>query len=252
MEEYKKNWKKWIYWFTFGVAIISVYKLLDNFSQIGSFVEDFLKIIMPFIIGLLISYILYIPCKKIESIYDKVKFIRKKSRLLSIITVYLIVILLIAIIIRFLVPIISQSFTDLKNNFQSYFNMAMQRINELPDDSVLKSESIMKFTNDIQNIDLKKYINIDTLSHYAQGAINFASSIFNFFIAIIVSIYILRERRDILNFAKKMTAAVCKKNAYNNISYYFRKTNEVFFKFLASQLLDAIVVGILTSIAMSI
>ena len=36
------------------------------------------------------------------------------------------------------------------------------------------------------------------------------------------------------------------------IKNYFNRTNEIFFKFLASQVLDAIVVGILTSIAMSI
>ena len=36
------------------------------------------------------------------------------------------------------------------------------------------------------------------------------------------------------------------------ISRYFNKSNEVFFRFIASQVLDAIIVGILTSVAMSI
>ncbi len=247
-----KNVKKWIYWFTFGVAIILIYKLLDNFSQIGNWFEKFFSIIMPFIIGILISYILYLPCKKIELIFNKIKFLKKKSRLLSVFTVYLIVIILIMLTIRFLVPIISQSFIDLKDNFQNYFNITMQRINELPDDSILKSEIIIKFVNDIKNVDLKQYINIETISQYAQSAINFASGFFNFFVAIIVSVYILLERKEILGFAKKLTGAIFEKNVYENISYYFGKTNEVFFKFLASQLLDAIVVGILTSIAMSL
>lgn len=252
MKSDKKNWKKWIYWFTFGIAIILVYKLLDNFSQIGDWFEGFFSIIMPFIIGILIAYILYLPCRKIEQFYNKIKFIKKKSRILSIITVYLIVIILITLAIRFLVPVISQSFVDLKDNFQNYFNIAMQKISELPDDSILKSESVLKLADDLKNIDLKQYINIETLTQYAQGAINFASGIFNFFIAIIVSVYILLERKEILNFARKFTSAVFEKNVYNNISYYFEKTNEVFFKFLASQFIDAIVVGILTSIAMSI
>ena len=39
---------------------------------------------------------------------------------------------------------------------------------------------------------------------------------------------------------------------YSIIGKYFNRTNEIFLKFLASQLLDAIVVGVLTSIAMSI
>ena len=42
------------------------------------------------------------------------------------------------------------------------------------------------------------------------------------------------------------------KEVYQNIGRYFHRTNEIFCKFIASQFLDAIVVGVLTSIAMSI
>ena len=252
MNNNKKSLKKWMYWFTFGISIILIYKLLDNFSQIGNWFERFFSIIMPFIIGILISYILYLPCKKIESLLTKVKFIRKKARGISVFCVYVIVLILILLTIRFLLPVILQSFLDLKDNFQNYFNIAIQKINELPDDSILKSETVTKMVDDFKTIDLKKYINIETISQYAQGAINFASGIFNFFVAIIVSVYVLLERKEILSFAKKITSAIFEKNVYENISYYFGKTNEVFFKFLASQLLDAIVVGILSSVAMSL
>ena len=248
----KKNITKWMYWFTFAVAIIIIYKLLDNFSQIGNWLEKFLSIIMPFIIGVLISYILYLPCKKIEELYNKIKILKIKSRVLAVFSVYLMVIILFMLAVRFLVPVISQSFIDLKDNFQNYFNIAMQKINELPNDSIFKSEAVLKFANDFNNIDLKQFINIETIFQYAQGAINFASGIFNFFVAIIVSVYILLERKEILGFAKKLTSSIFEKNIYESISYYFGKTNEVFFKFLASQFIDAIIVGILSSIAMSL
>lgn len=252
MNDNKKNIKKWMSWFTFFAGMILIYKLLDNFSQIGSWFEKFFSVIMPFIIGVLISYILYLPCKKVEELFNKIKIIRKKSRILSVFCVYLIVIIFVMLTFRFLVPVISQSFMDLKDNFQNYFNMAMQKISELPDNSILKSDAVTKLANDVQNIDLKQFINIETIFQYAQGAINFASGIFSFFVALIVSVYILLERREILGFAKKLTGAIFEKNVYDNISYYFGKTNEVFFKFLASQLIDAIIVGILSSIAMSI
>ena len=90
----KKNITKWMYWFTFAVAIIIIYKLLDNFSQIGNWLEKFLSIIMPFIIGVLISYILYLPCKKIEELYNKIKILKIKSRVLAVFSVYLMVIIL--------------------------------------------------------------------------------------------------------------------------------------------------------------
>ena len=43
-----------------------------------------------------------------------------------------------------------------------------------------------------------------------------------------------------------------KEKTYNNIDKYFNNSNEIFFKFIASQFLDAVVVGVLVTIAMSI
>ena len=31
--------KKWIYWFTLAVAIVIIYKILDNFTGIGEWVR---------------------------------------------------------------------------------------------------------------------------------------------------------------------------------------------------------------------
>ena len=76
------------------------------------------------------------------------------------------------------------------------------------------------------------------------------SNIFSFFVALIVSVYILIERTEILNFIKKFLKVTVKKNTYNSIGKYFNKTNDVFFKFISGQLIDALVIGVLTSIAM--
>lgn len=46
--------------------------------------------------------------------------------------------------------------------------------------------------------------------------------------------------------------AIFKKETYETIDKYFTKANQVFFTFISSQLLDAVIVGILTTIAMMI
>ena len=68
----------------------------------------------------------------------------------------------------------------------------------------------------------------------------------------IFSIYLLLERTEILNFAKKLTRSIFKSNVTKKINNYFRKTNEIFYKFIYSQVLDAFIIGILISIALSI
>ena len=70
MNEVKKHWTKWLYWFLFAVAVISVYKTLDNFSSISSWIGNFFSIVAPFLVGVLIAYLLYIPTKKMENAYS--------------------------------------------------------------------------------------------------------------------------------------------------------------------------------------
>lgn len=254
MSEIKNHWKKWIYWFMLGVAIIVVYKALDNFGNIMGEVGKFFDILGPFLVGILISYLLYIPCKKTEEAYtnSKNKLIRKKARTLSIITVYIIVVLLIMILINFILPVVIESITELFNNLQWYVDTAIHKYNALPEDSMLKGEIVQELITNVQNINLKKYLNLDNILGYLMGAINAVTSVFNIFVAVIVSIYILSERTQIIKSLKKFVSAMFKDKTYKNIDKYFNNSNEIFFKFVASQFLDAVVVGFLTTIAMTI
>ena len=61
MEEKKRPLKKWLYWFLLAVAIIFVYKTLDNFDSIIAFINNLLEVLAPFLIGILIAYLLYTP-----------------------------------------------------------------------------------------------------------------------------------------------------------------------------------------------
>lgn len=254
MNEIKNHWKKWLYWFLLGVAIIIVYKALDNFSNVMGVVGKFFEIITPFFVGIFIAYLLYMPCKKLEEIFRKAKskFIRKKSRTLGILTVYIIVVLLIVILINFILPVVFESVTDLVNNIQGYYEIAIDKYNSLPEDSFLKGDIVNDAIRNIQDLDIKQYLKLDKILEYAMSAISAVTGIFDIFVAVIVSIYILAERNRILKFLKKVVEAIFKEKTYKNIDKYFNNSNEIFFKFIASQFLDAIIVGILVTIAMSI
>lgn len=255
MGEKKRTLTKWLYWFLFAVAVIFVYKTLDNFSAIGAWLKGLLGVLMPFIIGILIAYILYIPSRKVESFYRKFKrprFISKKARPLAVFTVYLIALILIIIAFRFLIPAVANAVVDFVNNFQGYYSTMMKAIEELPEDSVFKSEEVLNIVNEVKNIDFRQFVNMEKIAEYAKGAIDVASKVFDFFVALVVSVYVLLQRRDILNFFKDLSRAMFKESTYKSLGRYFDRTNEIFFNFIAGQVLDGFVVGIITSIAMSI
>ena len=252
MKKDKKCISKWMYWFSFALALILVYKILDSFTDIKTWFSNLFSVLSPFIVGIIIAYILYIPSRKFEQMYEKVKFIKKRARPLSVFTVYALFILLIIIGCRFLVPAITTSFQDLVNNFQSYYISIKESIMALPEDSIFKSERFMNIINQFNGFKIEDYINLNMIGQYAQGVISFASGIFDIFVSFVVSLYLLLDRKQIVEFFRKLIGAFFSKQSYKNIGKYFNRTNEIFCKFLSSQFLDAIVVAILTSVAMSI
>lgn len=254
MDEIKNKGKKWLYWFLLGVAIIVVYKALDNFGDVMGVFTKFFEIITPFLVGIFISYLLYMPCRKMEQalIKSKVKWIAKKARPLGILTVYLIIVLLLVILVNFILPVVLESVMDLVNNIQHYYEMAIFNYNQLPEDDILKSDIVNDAIKNVQNLDIKQYFQLEKILAYVMSAIDAVTGIFDIFVAVIVSVYILAERVEILATIKRLAEAIFKEKTYKNIGKYFNNSNEIFFKFIASQFLDAVIVGIMVTIAMSI
>ena len=253
-----KEWKKWLFWFSFAVAAIIVYKTIDSVTAIFSWVGNLFNLLMPFFMALLIAYILYMPSKKIENGIKKIKFkiFKNHARGLSVLCVYILTILIILLIINVVMPTISTSIKDLANNLPNYYNSALEYFNNLDEDSILSKIKINEQIKKLQNINFEeeilKYANIDNIASVLGGLLGATNVIFDLFVTIVVSVYMLLERSDIKSFLQNLSKAIFDKKTNEAIARYYRKTNSIFFSFITSQLLDAIIVGIVTGIAMSI
>ncbi len=254
MKNETQEWKKWLVWFVFIIFAICLYKLLDNFADITAWIKGLFTVLMPFFMALLVAYLFYLPCQKIENSLkkSKSKLIKKKARWLSIFIVYLIAVTLIIAIIKFIVPSICESVTELASALPDYYNTAIEKLDELPEDSIFSKENLKPIIESLNTINIADYFNLERLTEYAKGILGFATTIFDIFVTVVVSIYILAERSEIINFARRLCGAIFNNNMYHTIGKYFRESNAIFFKFISSQLLDGFVVGTLTAIAMSI
>ena len=250
-----KKWKEWGYWFTLAIAVVLVYKVLDSFPAIMEALGNVLSLLMPFIFTILIAYIFYIPARKIEGLFRKssVKFIKKRARGLSVLIIYIIAFVAIFGIIKFVIPSITDSVKDLVSNIPGYYNSAIEYLNNIPEDSILNNINTDSILEKLKEIDISQILNISSIpGAAAKGVMGATNFVFNIFVTIIVSVYLLLERTQILEFIKKLAGATFKNKTYKRLGSYFRKTNEIFYKFISSQVLDAIVVGIIMSIALSI
>lgn len=253
-EEIKSHWHTWVFWITLATVIIFIYKAIDSIGFLTTAFKHLFSILSPFLVGLLIAYLLYIPESKIEKAYKKAKpkILNKHARKWGILTTYIITILIIVIIINFIVPVLGESINELISNIQLYYTKIIDAYNNLPEDSIFKTEQVYSSLKEIQNLDLKQYLSVDRITGYVKSAVGVARGLFDVFVAMVVSIYILAERNEIFKFFKKLFKAIFKPKTCNYIEKYFYSSNGVFFKFISSQLIDALVVGILATVTMKI
>ena len=72
-EEIKSHWHTWVFWITLATVIIFIYKAIDSIGFLTTAFKHLFSILSPFLVGLLIAYLLYIPESKIEKAYKKSK-----------------------------------------------------------------------------------------------------------------------------------------------------------------------------------
>ena len=256
MEENKHGWKKRISWMFIIIILMIIYKLLDNFSGVSAWFAKLFGILKPFFIGILIAYILFVPCRAIERALQKTKskFLNKRARGLSVLLIYIIAFLVIMIITNFIFPVLKESVVELVSNAPNYYNTVIEKYNELPEDNVLKNDVIKEKMAEFENIDIKQILNIsnDKLLDYVKNIVGVFSGLFNIFVSLVVSVYVLLQRRHLVGALRKFSKAIFNEKAYEAIDKYFLEANEVFFTFIGSQVLDAFIVGIMTTVAMLI
>lgn len=246
--------KRWIYWVSIGVVLILIYKLLDNFTGIGDWVGNLFSVLAPFIEGILIAYILYTPCKKIENILikRKNKFIKKRARGISILVTYIIVFALIIWFMNVIIPTLVNSISDLIKNVQTYYNSVISDSPNYAITPFIQDNILKPVVEWIQNVDFESFFTIDRIKEYLSSAMGIIKGIVNIFIAVICSVYILAQRTRIVGFLNRLAKAILTKKGYERFNRYFTNGNAIFFRYLSSQMLDGIVVAVITSIAMTI
>ena len=248
----KKGISKWVYWFSLGVALIIAYKCVSDFAGLCNLLSRIISVAMPFFMAIIIAYLFYKPVSFMEKIIKKNRLLKNKARFISVLLVYAIAILLIALLINWVIPPVKDSIVDLVNNIPSYIDEAKNFIDAEPEDSILKKINVDEITKKLTEIDFMSLVSTDRLIEYVNTVIGVFSAVFSVFVTIIVSIYILLERGNIKEFLKKLGKAIFDNQNYTRVSKYFRKSNSILLDFIYCQIIDGILVGILVSIAMSI
>jgi predicted PurR-regulated permease PerM len=256
MKKFKMNWNLWTEGLLFVITVIFIYKVVANLQPIIENIRSFLGVISPFIIGIIIAYFLNVPCNLVEKQISKVKypFIVKRARIISVLAIYLGAILIIMLIISYVFPIIIKNILEIARDIPFYHYDIIQWVGNLDVSSFIGffdlKAALESFINTYSVQDILTHITtgIGSISGYALGM---TSRVVNLFLSIIISIYTLLYKDLLIATIDRIAKLFIKKRSLEIIKSYLYQTNEIFYKFISTQFLDACILGVLATIILA-
>ena len=248
-----RNKAKWI------ICIVSVciliYLGIQNIGVIAGAVSWIYGLFTPLLTGVALALILNVPMSFIEShLFQKcTKTIVVKLRRPIAYTMSLLVILGILVgVVWLVIPALFDVVNFFKDEVMNYAN----KISEYDFSNAPKNEFIDGLKKYIDSLNWNEILSTamkksSSLMNTAVGAISYLiDSIFNLFIAVIFSVYILFNKEKLKRNCKRMLNAWLPDKVSKYIIHVASVSNKIFHNFISGQTIEAIILGLLCTIGM--
>ena len=259
MMDKKPHIKPYVYAMLAGFGSISLsiifFFLIYRFDGFGNAISTLTDILMPFIYGAVIAYLLKPVCNTIEAFLRR--FIPEKMKglinALSVTFTILFGLLLIYALCMMIIPQLITSVTTLYYTAQANITKFMYWANHL--EFIEKNEQIMELLNSayaalntnldtwIKNTLLPSMQNI--LSGAALGVLNVVVVLKNLIIGIIVAVYMLASRKRFVQQGKMVLYSVVKPRWASLITEEVKYADRMFGGFINGKILDSAIIGLL-------
>ncbi len=235
--------------------------LLFNLDRFLLLFRRIFKILSPIIWGFAIAYLLNPVMMLSERTYTKL-FCRKKphkkaARRISVCITMLFFLLIISLFFYAIVPEIARNISsifkksgDWINDIQKTFNSILEKNPKLNNFYKKEFDNIIDY---LQNYINNKQPGIENfITNITKGALNFLIGIKDFILGLIVSVYLLLSKENLIAQIKKITLAIFPKRTCQRIFSVYHKSNKMFIGFISGKIIDSIIIGILCFIIMRI
>ena len=259
MMDKKPHIKPYVYAMLAGFGSISLsiifFFLIYRFDGFGDAISTLTDILMPFIYGAVIAYLLKPVCNTIEAFLRR--FIPEKMKglinALSVTFTILFGLLLIYALCMMIIPQLITSVTTLYYTAQANFTKFVNWANHL--EFIESNEQIMNLINSAYttiNTNLDSWVKNtlmpsmqNIVSGAALGVLNIVTVAKNLVIGIIVAVYILASRKRFVQQAKMVLYSLVKPRWANLITEEVKYADKMFGGFINGKIMDSAIIGVL-------
>lgn len=239
---------------------ILLYLSIEHIEVILDLVNRGIHLLLPFIIGACIAFVINIPMKLIEeSLLSriKVKYIQKHKRCISVVITIVLIVNVIMIVILLIVPELINTFSSLINTIPGFFNNAGKKITDLV-------ENYPQIEEYIQTLELDWAQISNHLINFLRGTVNnlifstvdlvgnIVNGVFTSFIAFTFAMYILFHKEMLAKQFKQLIYAYFSNHWVERILKTLKLANTTFSHFISGQCTEAIIIGIIFYIVLTL
>ncbi|MBP3624705.1 MAG: AI-2E family transporter [Peptococcaceae bacterium] len=255
----KKLFRSYMLLITFAVALVLLLTKIDVLMKGASVALGLLK---PFFIGFAIAFVLNIPYTAILSALnrmDKNHKLKKAKNPIALIGAYVLCMGIIVGIFAIIIPELARSINSLISNSDKYMANIQSFLLWLSqfDFSWVAEIDFTQILNSLK-AELTTFVNksLNALSTIFPQLFSMTASVIsivaNFFIAVIVSIYLLVSKEDLCRQVKKLTYAFLPRSWADECVEIARLSSQCFTNFVTGQLMEACILGLLCFVGMTI
>ena len=236
---------------------------LQNLGTVWGFVQILIGLLMPFIIGLCIAFILSVPMRAVEThlfrpLDKKCGRIWRKIRRPLVATVTLLLALgVLAAAVFLIIPELGRSLRTLADSIPGFIARAQAWLTELAQ----KYPQWQDWINDLQldwNAIAQKLLAfaqsgaVDLFNSTVSLATSIFSGVFNLFLGVIFAMYVLMQKETLARQITNVLRAHLPDAKTDRLLEIGRLSNRTFSRFLTGQCLEAVILGLMFFVTMCI
>lgn len=239
------------------VSTIFIY-LIINGAQTKAAFSNFMTILFPFIVAFFISYLLNPFVRSLESkFFKKVCKVKHNTlrKVLSILTAYIVVFGIITVALRYILPQIADSISDLTIQLPAIYDEIILYLGNLEEhfpnfDFNLIEEKLKESVPQIIGFGTNIVTNIIPVLY--TFSLSVVKLFINLILSIVISCYMLSDKDMLSINAKRFVFAILPKKKAESFCQTCKECNGIFSGFVIGKSIDSLIIGIICFIAMSL
>lgn len=237
---------------------ILLYCGMEHFNVVIALVRFVLGIVMPFLVGGVIAFIFNVPMKRIEKyLFPKNKKLAKLRRPAAYFLTLVAVIGVIVLALVVIIPELGNTVSMLMAQIPVAFDAAAEWLNDMLKQYPVLEPAVEKLNIDWASVSASVVKFVQSFgSGLVSSGVGFFSGIISgvatFVIAFTFSIYVLFQKEKLQRQVKQVLYALLPQKATEKMISVATLSNQIFSSFLSGQCLEAVILGTLFVISMTI